>query len=279
MILNNLIEKYNIFYINNNFNNNPTIWDIKSNYINLSFDIKNFRQDNAYLWQIRMGDNINIYLNYYNKLKKIDTLGLFNKTIEDGSYGCITWNINNILISRDLLDSIIEIYYLKKHFKDLEKLTLLEIGGGYGRLCKRYNDCFPGSNFYITDGIPQSTYLSDIYLTKYGYQNNNIELFNIENKLQNTKIDIVINIHSFPEQNIKDVEWWVSIISKYNIKYLFYVPNDPKSNPTNINTNDGNSILNILNKYNYKLKNYSNIFEELDIEYSYIVPFFIFEKI
>ena len=112
MILNNLIENYNIFYINNNFNNNPTIWDIESKYINLSFDIKNFREDNAYLWQIRMGDNINSYLNYYNKLKKIDTLGLFNKTIEDGSYGCVTWNINNILISRDLLDSIIEIYYL-----------------------------------------------------------------------------------------------------------------------------------------------------------------------
>ena len=44
-------------------------------------------------------------------------------------------------------------------------------------------------------------------------------------------------------------------------------------------TNDGNSILKILNKYNYKLKDYSNIFEELDIEYSYSVPFFIFEKI
>lgn len=278
MDISQLTQKYNNFYEKYNFNKSPTLWNIKNKYISSSFNEDNFRHDNAYVWQVRLGDNIKQYFNYYKKLKNIDELCLFNKTKEDGSFGCITWNINGILISRDLLDSIIEIYFINKHFKNLGKLNLLEIGAGYGRLCKRYSDCFPDSNFYITDGIPHSTYLSNIYLKKYGYQDKNIELYNLENKLKNLKIDLAINIHSFPEQNIKDVEWWVKLISKYKIKYLFYIPNNPESNPNAINTNSGNSILEVLNKYNYTLKHYSNMFEELNISYSYSVPFFIFES-
>ena len=117
---------------------------------------------------------------YYKILKSIDEDKLLEKTKEDGSHGCITYDIDNIKISRDLLDSILEIYFLKKIFPDLDKLTLLEIGGGYGRLCKRFMDCFPESNYLITDAIPQSTYFSTLYLEK---QNNKvINLFDILEK-------------------------------------------------------------------------------------------------
>jgi putative sugar O-methyltransferase len=278
MDIKKLTNSYNVFYKKHNFNNTPTVWKVNDNYIKSSFIADKFRTDNAYVWQVRMGDNIKSYLDYYDKLRRIDKDFLFNKTLENGSYGCITWNINDTLISRDLLDSIIEIYYMKRHFEDLNTLNLLEIGAGYGRLCKRYTDCFPDSHFYITDGIPYSTYLSDIYLQNYNYQDKNIKLFNLEEKLKTTKIDVAINIHSFPEQNIKDVEWWISLISKYKIKYLFFVPNNPNSNPKCIDTNSGDSILDLLTKYNYTLKDYSNMFEELNINYSYKVPFFIFEN-
>jgi hypothetical protein len=267
---------YKQFYKENNFNISPTVWDCETNYIKQSFDM-NFRGENAYVWQCQLGDDENIYIEYYKKIKQIDKENLLSRTKEDGSYGCICFEVDNIKISRDLLDSILEIYYLKSVFPNLEKMNLLEIGAGYGRLCKRYLDCFPESTYCITDAIAESTYLSKIYLGK-DHADKVINLFDIENVLKDLKIDIAINIHSFPECNIHDIEWWVKLLHDNNVKYIFYIPNNPNSNPVYMPTNNGYSILDIYNKYGYILKDYKNFFNELDIKYSYICPFFILEN-
>jgi len=271
-----LRDKYNSFYRINNFNISPTVWNITTTYIKKTFN-NNFRGDNAYVWQCKLGDNKNIYIEYYKKIKNIDTENFFEKTKEDGSYGCITFNIDNILISRDLLDSISEIYFLKTIFPNLEQMTFLEIGAGYGRLCKRFIDCFPNINYYITDAIAESTYFSKIYL---GIQNTNkiINLFDLERITKNLKFDIAVNIHSFPECNIKDIEWWINFIYNNKIKYIFYVPNNPNSTPEYIPTNSGESILNIYNKYRYKIIKFKNFYNELNIKYSYVVPFYILKN-
>ena len=271
-----LKSKYIEFYKQNNFNINPTVWNSDSSYIKNSFNM-NFRGENAYVWQCQLGDNKNIYIEYYKNLKIIDKEYFFKKTIEDGSYGCITFNIDDILISRDLLDSIIEIYFLHRHFPNLQKMTLLEIGGGYGRLCKRFTDCFPSSNYFITDAIPESTYFSKIFLGK-NNEDKIIDLFDIESRTADLNIDIAINIHSFPECNISDIEWWIEFIHKKKIKYIFYIPNNPSSNPEYIPTNSGESILSIYKKYGYTVKIFKNMYNELNITYSYVVPFFIFEN-
>ena len=220
-----LIEKYNEFYKKNNFNIAPTVWNVDN--VKDSFNKLQFRGDNQYVWQ--RGDSEDMYINYYNKIKNFDEDKLLEKTKEDGSYGCKTYNTDNTLISRDLLDSITEIYFLsraqffkddqlKNFFPDLNKLTILDIGAGYGRLCKRFTDCFPESNYLVTDAIPQSTYFSKIYL-----KNNNrvINLFDLVEKTKSLKIDVAINIHSFPECNINDVEWWVKFIHSKKIKIYF----------------------------------------------------------
>ena len=92
------------------------------------------------------------------------------------------------------------------------------------------------------------------------------------------KIDIAVNIHSFPECNINDIEWWIKLIDSNKIKYIFYVPNNPKSTPEFMPSNNGKSILNLFNKYNYKVRHYKNMYKELNIKYSYVVPFFILEN-
>ena len=92
------------------------------------------------------------------------------------------------------------------------------------------------------------------------------------------KIDIAVNIHSFPECNINDIEWWINLINSNKIKYIFYVPNNPDSTPEFMPTNTGESILNLFNKYNYKVKYFKNMYKELNIKYSYAVPFFILEN-
>lgn len=275
--LNILIQKYNDFYKKNNFNINPTVWNPNTSYIMNTFT-PYFRGENAYVWQECQGDNRETYAKYYEKIKAIDVLDkLLDKTKEDGSYGCISYNIDNVIVSRDLLDSILEIYFLKSCFSNLNELKILDIGAGYGRLCKRYTDCFPGSQYFVTDAIPYSTYCSNLYL---GNNNNNvINLFDIEEKLKTIKIDMAINIHSFPECNINDVEWWIKLINSNKIKYIFFVPNSPDSTPDYILTNDkSSSILDIFTKYNYKVKHFRNLYTELNIEYSYVAPFFILEN-
>jgi hypothetical protein len=49
---------------------------------------------------------------------------------------------------------------------------------------------------------------------------------------------------------INDVEWWVKLIYTNKIKYIFYVPNNPNSNPEYMPDNRGDSILDI---YIYKI--------------------------
>lgn len=271
-----LIQKYNDFYIKNHFNIQPPVWDTNTSYIQNTFNL-NFRGENAYVWQEQLGDNKLTYQNYYNILKTIDTDDLFEKTFETGSFGCISYDMDQIKISRDLLDSILEIYFLKHCFPNIENMNILEIGAGYGRLCKRFTDCYTNSNYFITDGVPQSTYFSNLYLGK--NNKNVINLFDIEEKLKSMQIDIAINIHSFPECNINDVEWWVKLIHTNKIKYIFYVPNNPNSTPDYMPSNSGESILEIFKKYNYKVKYYRNMFSELKIQYSYSVPFFILENL
>lgn len=270
-----LINKYNDFYIKNGFNINPTVWKQSSDYVLRSFNT-NFRGENAFVWQEQLGDNKETYIEYYKIIKSIDKDNLLNKTFECGSYGCKSYDFDNIKISRDLLDSILEIYFLKSFFPNLNELSLLEIGGGYGRLCKRYLDCIPNSKYYITDAIPQSTFFSKQYLN--GKNDSVINLYDIPEKIKTLKIDIAVNIHSFPECNINDIEWWIKLINSNKIKYIFYVPNNPQSTPEFMPSNTGESILDLFNKYNYTVKHFKNMFTELNIKYSYVVPFFILEN-
>jgi putative sugar O-methyltransferase len=273
--INNLINKYNDFYIERNFNIDPIVWKQDSDYITSSFN-NSFRGENAYVWQERSGDNKEKYLAYYKIIQSIDKDNLLSKTFECGSHGCISYDVDNIKISRDLLDSILEIYFLKWCFKNLSNLSLLEIGAGYGRLCKRYLDCYPQSKYYITDGIPQSTFFSKIYLKE--NIDSVINLYDIEEKIKSLSIDVAVNVHSFPECHINDIEWWINLINSNKIRYIFYVPNEPTSTSQFMPSNSGESILDLFNKYNYAVKYSKNMYSELNINYSYSVPFFLLEN-
>ena len=265
-----LIEKYNDFYKKNNFNIKPTVWNPTKSYINTSFT-DDFRRHNAYVWQI----NIN-FGELYNITKKSDIFSLLDKTKENGSHGCKSLKFDNTIVSRDLLDSVMEITYLKTKLPNIENMNIIEIGGGYGRLCKRFLDCFPNSNYYVTDGIPQSTYFSKKYLKE--KEDHVVNLFDIENKLSEMQFDIAFNIHSFPECNINDIEWWIKLIHDKKIKYVFFVPNNPTSTDTFLPTNKKESILNVFTKYNYEVIDFTNVYKKHNTKYPYAVPFFILEN-
>jgi hypothetical protein len=68
------------------------------------------------------------------------------------------------------------------------------------------------------------------------------------------------------------------LLHKNKVKYIFYVPNDPKSTPEWIPSNTGESILDIYTKYGYKVTQFRNMFQELTIQYTFVVPFFLLEN-
>jgi len=275
--LSDLKDRYEKVYIANNFNLNPTVWKTDRDYIKNSFGI-NFRESNAYVWQENQGDNIKTYIEYYRSIKNIDHDQLLNKTKEDQSYGAICYEIDNTIVSRDLLDSILQIYFLKNNLENFEYMTYLEIGAGYGRLCKRFADCFPTIKYFIVDGIPESTFISKFYLGE-SNQNKVIDLDMLYHRTENMNIDVAINIHSFPECNYNDIEWWVKFIYSRKIRYIFYAPNDQESTPFFMPTNNKECISHIFKKYNYRIKIYDHVHKNLNIDHHpYSVPFFLLEQ-
>lgn len=222
-------------------------------------DILYFRGDNAYVWQLR-GPNMNImaYALTTFYVKSIDNLGLLELLKEDDSFGIFTFRLDNRLMSRDLLDSIMEIYFLEKHLSlSLSKdMTILDIGAGYGRLAHRMVGALPNiQNYLCTDAFAISSFISEYYLRFRSIEGRAkvIPLDEIENTLRNRAVNIAVNIHSFSECRISDIDWWLSLLEKHGVKYLMIVPNSGNHGGERLLTNDGKDFGEVIEKHGYKL--------------------------
>ena len=178
-------------------------------------DICYFRGDNAYVWQLRgSGMNMNImgYVLTAYYVKSIDKFGLLDSLAEDDSFGIVTFRIADRVMSRDLLDSIVELYFLERHLGvSLAKdMTILDIGAGYGRLAHRVTCALPGiRNYFCTDAVAVSSFISEYYLRFRSVEGRAkvVPLDEIENTLGNATVNIAVNIHSFAECRISAIEW------------------------------------------------------------------------
>lgn len=217
-------------------------------------DILYFRGDNPYVWQVR-GKNMNILgyalSTYY--VKSIDTLGLLGRLTEDDAFGNFTHTIDGRVVSRDLLDSIIEIYFLEKHLSvsTARSLTILDIGAGYGRLAWRLMSALPNVERYLcTDGVAVSTFICDYYLRFRNLQTKAQALpFDVvEKSLEDNTIDIAVNVHSFSECDLSSIDGWLSLLERHRVRHLMIVPNSPL-----LQTNEGKNFGDLIDKHGYKL--------------------------
>ena len=218
-------------------------------------DITYFRGDNAWVWQVR-GVNANIlaYALCFYYLRSIDRLGLFEKLGEDTSFGSFTFKIAGREVSRDLLDSIAEIYFLDRHLGIGSRpgFRILDIGAGYGRLAHRMTTALPGIDGYLcTDAVAVSTFVCDYYLRFRGAEKARVvPLDVVDSTLRDHPVDLAINIHSFPECRKEAIEWWARLLNKHRVKHLMIVPNC--YNDERLLTNDGHDFLPILESYGYR---------------------------
>ncbi|WP_328475553.1 putative sugar O-methyltransferase [Actinoplanes sp. NBC_00393] len=197
-------------------------------------DLGYFRGDNAYVWQLRqLGDQARLkFFLFARYISALDTHKLLERTGEDGAFGCWTFDFHNLpTSSRDLLDSINEIYFLDRHWDLLSRVdfTVVDIGAGYGRLAHRMVEAVPGLKRYLcADAIPESTFLSEHYLRyrKVDHKTAVLRLDEVTDRLGAERPDLAVNIHSFSEMPIAAIEAWVALLARSGVPALMIVPNE-----------------------------------------------------
>jgi hypothetical protein len=107
--------------------------------------------------------------------------------------------------------------------------TVVDIGAGYGRLAHRMVECVPGLKRYLcVDAIPESTFLSDIYLRyrKVDHKAVVLPLDEVAERLPQERPDLAVNIHSFSEMPIAAIDAWIGLLARSGVPALLIVPNE-----------------------------------------------------
>ncbi|MER7167415.1 putative sugar O-methyltransferase [Micromonospora sp. NPDC000207] len=198
------------------------------------FNLRYFRGDNAYVWQLRqLGENpkLKAYL-YARYVAEMDERDLLGRLTEDGAFGCWTFGFRSLpLVSRDLLDSVNEIYFLDRHWGLLtrEGHTVLDVGAGYGRLAHRTVTACPGLGRYLClDALPESTFLSRQYLRfrRVDHKAVVVDLDTMQEDLASVRPDLAVNVHSFSEMPLSAIDAWIGMLARLEVPALMIVPND-----------------------------------------------------
>ena len=150
--------------------------------------------------------------------------------------------IKKTLLTHEDLEHLYAALRIKEHLtrmgllKGTNKFNFLEIGGGYGGLCRWLNIILEKNiNTYTLVDLPLISQIQAFFLSSF-FKNNNIVLANEKNNL-NSKIilktntefmgddennyNIVINQNSMPEMTNEIVEEYLNKISNNNLKYFF----------------------------------------------------------
>jgi hypothetical protein len=210
-------------------------------------DLLYFRGENEYVWQYlrfysrlqsfeHMRSRYYVYGRYICDLDERNLLG--NVLSEDGLFGCFTFDFEHMpRLSRDLLDSVNELYFLDRRW-DLFARTgvrVLDIGAGYGRLAHRMLTAAPGvARYWCVDAVPRSTFLSEYYLRFRGLANGTdaravvVPLDEMASAIQPGEIDLSVNIHSFSEMSFEAIAEWTRHLAALEVPWLLLVPNEPK---------------------------------------------------
>jgi SAM-dependent methyltransferase len=185
-------------------------------------DLSNLRAHGGYLWT---GESDFRYRWTARYIRKRDRLHLLRLLREDDAFGCPTLESHGTLISRDKLDSILEIYYLidSLNLSMPDRLNVLDIGAGYGRLAHRFTTVFPHSHYYCVDAVPLSTVMSRFYLQYRCATRASVIPFDCLDELRGRTFDFAINVHSFPEQTKASIDYWLSLLDDLRVNRLVIV--------------------------------------------------------
>jgi hypothetical protein len=190
-----------------------------------SIELAYFRGDNQYLYQAR-GTEAAAYALSAFYARDHDPLELLDSLEEDGAFGALTHVVEGRTVSRDLLDSVLEINYLAEVLgsERLAKARVLDIGAGYGRLAHRMTCWSRDVDYIATDAVALSTFLCEYYLGCRGVSTARVvPLDEVESALAAGGVDLALNIHSFGEAPRSSVAWWLERIAAAEVPRLLIV--------------------------------------------------------
>jgi SAM-dependent methyltransferase len=220
-------------------------------------DMLYFRGDNHFIWQVR-GPNRNAltYALVYYHLKAQGDDGLIDRLGEDGSFGASLFTIDGRTISRDLLDSVREIQFLRRHTVLGEgRGNVLDIGAGYGRLAWRLEQASgEGVRIFATDAFARSTFIADYHLRHRGAARAKVvPLDEVEALLAAERIDVAVNVHSFSECTAQAVAWWAERLARARVRQLMIVPNEGTTKGALCQLRDGSDMEALLARHGYRI--------------------------
>lgn len=229
-------------------------------YRSRDLELRYFRGDNAFVWQYRnMREQTALrYSLYLRHLASIDRRSCLETLEEDGAFGCWAFEFPGFPpVSRDLLDSINEMYFIDRAWGlfDRREFSVLDIGAGYGRLAQRMSAAVPGlSRYYCTDGVPESTFLSEYYLSFRGVDQAEVVPADDLDRLPAGEIDLALNIHSFSEMSRETIAAWLDLLVRLRVPRLLVVPNDPDAFLSYETDHTRLEFGSILESHGYKLR-------------------------
>lgn len=231
----------------------PAVW-VEGNLTDS--DLLYFRGQNPFVWQIgHQCEDFRYALSYY-ALKSGPAGDLLSNLDEDTLFGVFAFEVDGRPISRDLLDSVREIDFIRTHVGlDEPETNILDIGAGYGRLVHRLKQV-TGNNVhaFATDAFPGSTFISEYYLRFRGVKNATVvPLTEVEGLLAERPIKLAINIHSFSECTLDAIDWWVSRLAKSGVPNLLVIPNQPDVRSGACLTNEGEDMEAVFARHGYRL--------------------------
>lgn len=137
---------------------------------------------------------------------------------EDGSFGCITAREQGYLVSRDLLDSAIELQFIESHIGIPSRV--LDIGAGYGRLAYHMTTAWPDVHVDCTDTVDISQHVCAKYLEHHHVTRADVR----PHTWLASPYDLAVNIHSFPECTITEIRWWLDWLRDLKVPKLLVIP-------------------------------------------------------
>lgn len=193
-------------------------------------ELARFRADSQYLYQTR-GTSAAAYALAADYAARHGKLGVFEAIDEDGAFGAHTLELDGRRVSRDRIDSALEIEALAEWLgpERLAHGRLLDVGAGYGRLAHRLCAWSPDAEVVATDAVPLSTFLCEYYLGFRGAGGARVApLDEAERAIAAGGFDVAVNVHSFGEAPRAAVAWWLRQLTAAGVPRLLIVHGEPE---------------------------------------------------
>lgn len=141
----------------------------------------------------------------------------------DEQFGAIVYDTPTLgRVTRAWLDSNIEIDFLRRNLGDkLSKMSVLDIGAGYGRLAVSMRPFV--REFICVDGVEISTQICRQYTQQFAPSVKVVT----KPELTGLSIDLAMNIHSWNECSYIQIQDWIQMIVGMDAQYLFFVSHSP----------------------------------------------------